>query len=85
MVAGPHLSTQKRQCYPSENNSYWFYLYYENSSNTLLTKMPAELPSTEQIFNETWRSWFNPLRFLRPPKTPYEICIGLGLIARILP
>ena len=55
MVAGL-LSHPKWKFYPSENNRHSFYLYYENSRrDTLLTKMAAELPSTEQIFSETSR------------------------------
>ena len=47
------LSHPERQFYPFENNRHPFYLYYEILGDTLLTKMQAELPSTEQIFTET--------------------------------
>ena len=54
MVAEP-LSHPKRQFYPPENNLYKFYLITKITGGTVLTKMPAELPSTEQIFTETSR------------------------------
>ena len=41
---------------PSENNTHSLYLYYQNSRwHSFLAKMPAELPSIEQIFTETSR------------------------------
>ena len=50
MVAGLLLHLQL-QFYPSENNRHSFYLYLTKiPGENVLTKMPAELPSTEQIF-----------------------------------
>ena len=49
------LSHLKWQFYPPENNRHSSFLYYEIPGDTLLTKMPAELPSTEQIFTESSR------------------------------
>ena len=60
MVAGL-LSRPKRQFYLSENNRYSFTFIANIPGDNLLTKMPAELLSTEQIFNETSRLW--PMNF----------------------
>ena len=49
------LSHPKRQFYPSENNRPHFTFITKIPGDTLLTKMAAELPSTEQIFSETSR------------------------------
>ena len=56
VVAGL-LSHPKRQFYPPENNRHSSFPYYSTKipGDTLLTKMPAELPSTEQTFTETSR------------------------------
>ena len=54
MVAGL-LSHPKRQFHPSQNDRYHFTFIMKIPVDNLLTKMPAELPSTEQIFTETSR------------------------------
>ena len=52
MVAGL-LSHPKRQFYPSEN----FIFITKIPGDTLLTKIPAELPSTEKIFKKLAVWW----------------------------
>ena len=49
------LSNPKRQFYPSKNNRIHFPFITKIPDDTLVTKTPAELPSTEQIFTETTR------------------------------
>ena len=50
------LSHPKRKFYPSENwTGIHFNVITKIPGGTLLAKMPAELPSTEQIFTETSR------------------------------
>ena len=49
------LSTAKWQFHIRENNRLHFSFTTKIPSDILLTKMSAELPSTEQIFTETSR------------------------------
>ena len=54
MVAGL-LWHPKRQLYPQKIIGIQFTFITKIAGDTLLTKMPAELPSSEQIFTETSR------------------------------
>ena len=54
MVAGL-LSHPKRHFYPPENHRYSSFLITKSPGGTLLKKMSAEFPSTEQICIETSR------------------------------
>ena len=66
------LSTAKWQFHTPENNGLHFsFTQTKIPGNILLTKMPVELPSTEQIFTETSRlvpltndSWHRPFKCL---------------------
>ena len=49
------FSHPKRQFFPPKIKGVYFTFITKIPGNTLLTKMPAELPSTEQIFTETSR------------------------------